>query len=188
MREMLGVTSALAGQGHSEDVVLITDGRFSGASRGFCIGHVVPEAMDGGPIAALRTGDTITVDITNRQLNVNLSDEEIKARLAAWTAPAPKYTSGALAKYARIGLDREPRRRHRLNRHGALTRSPNLPLCSPLSRAQGRRRSRCSRRAAEGVGGEGVFLLRAVRATIQRCYARSRPAPQSAGPIVTAQR
>jgi len=101
MREMLGVTCALAGQGHSEDVVLITDGRFSGASRGFCIGHVVPEALDGGPIAALRNGDSITVDITNRQLNVNLPEDEIKARLATWTPPAPKYTSGALAKYAR---------------------------------------------------------------------------------------
>ena len=101
MREMLGVTSALAGQGHSEDVVLITDGRFSGASRGFCIGHVVPEAFEGGPIAALQTGDTITVDIPNRQLRVELSDDEIKARLAAWTPPAPKYTSGALAKYAK---------------------------------------------------------------------------------------
>jgi len=101
MREMLGVTSALAGQGHSEDVVLITDGRFSGASRGFCIGHVVPEAVLGGPIAALRTGDTITVDIPNRQLRLELPDDEINARLAAWTPPAPKYTTGALAKYAK---------------------------------------------------------------------------------------
>jgi dihydroxy-acid dehydratase len=82
-------------------VVLITDGRFSGASRGFCIGHVVPEAMDGGPIAALQNGDTITVDIANRQLRVELSDDEIERRLAAWKAPAPRYTSGALAKYAR---------------------------------------------------------------------------------------
>jgi dihydroxy-acid dehydratase len=101
MREMLGVTGALVGQGHGEDVVLITDGRFSGASRGFCIGHVAPEAMEGGPIAALQTGDTITVDIANRQLRMELSDEEIERRLAAWTAPAPKYTSGALAKYAK---------------------------------------------------------------------------------------
>jgi len=101
MREMLGVTGALTGQGHSEDVVLITDGRFSGASRGFCIGHVVPEALDGGPIAALRNGDMITVDIEARQLNVALSDDEIKQRLSEWTAPAPKYTTGALAKYAK---------------------------------------------------------------------------------------
>jgi len=102
MREMLGVTSALAGQGHSEDVVLITDGRFSGASRGFCIGHVVPEAMEGGPIAALRTGDTITVDIANRELRLELPEAEIAARLAAWTAPAARYTTGALAKYAKV--------------------------------------------------------------------------------------
>ena len=101
MREMLGVTGALVGQGHSEDVVLITDGRFSGASRGFCIGHVVPEAMEGGPIAILQNGDTITVDIDARQLNVALSDDEIKQRLAGWKAPAPKYTTGALAKYAK---------------------------------------------------------------------------------------
>jgi dihydroxy-acid dehydratase len=101
MREMLGVTSALAGQGHSEDVVLITDGRFSGASRGFCIGHVVPEAVEGGPIAALRTGDIITVDIANRELRVELSDEEIKGRMDAWTPPEPRYTTGALAKYAK---------------------------------------------------------------------------------------
>ncbi|MFN8632240.1 MAG: dihydroxy-acid dehydratase [Chloroflexota bacterium] len=112
MREMLGVTSALAGQGHSEDVVLITDGRFSGASRGFCIGHVVPEAVEGGPIAALRTGDTITVDIPNRELRVELSDDEIAARLAAWTPPAPRYTSGALAKYAKVVSDAS---------HGAVT-------------------------------------------------------------------
>jgi dihydroxy-acid dehydratase len=101
MREMLGVTSALAGQGHSEDVVLITDGRFSGASRGFSIGHVVPEALEGGPIAILQDGDTITVDINKREINVNLPEDEIQRRLAAWTAPAPRYTSGALAKYAK---------------------------------------------------------------------------------------
>jgi len=101
MREMLGVTGALAGQGHSEDVVLITDGRFSGASRGFCIGHVVPEAQEGGVIAILRDGDTVTVDIANRELNVDLPAEEIQRRLAEWTAPPPRYTSGALAKYAK---------------------------------------------------------------------------------------
>ena len=126
MREMLGVTSALAGQGHSEDVVLITDGRFSGASRGFCIGHVVPEAMEGGPIAALQNGDTITVDINNRQLNVSSPTRRSSARLAAWTAPAPKYTTGALAKYAKVGLERQPRRRHRLTR--CSTQRPRRPV------------------------------------------------------------
>ncbi len=102
MREMLGVTSALVGQGHGDDVLLITDGRFSGASRGFCVGHVAPEAMDGGPIAILQDGDTITLDIPNRKLTAELSDDEIKRRLSAWKAPAPKYTAGALAKYAKV--------------------------------------------------------------------------------------
>ncbi|MDP8923090.1 MAG: dihydroxy-acid dehydratase [Chloroflexota bacterium] len=102
MREMLAVTGALAGQGHAEDVALITDGRFSGASRGFSIGHVAPEAQVGGPIAALREGDRITIDIQNRQLNVSLSDAELKERLAAWSPPASKYTTGSLAKYAKL--------------------------------------------------------------------------------------
>ncbi len=102
MREMLAVTGALVGQGHGEDVALITDGRFSGASRGFCIGHVAPEAMVGGPIALLREGDRITIDIANRRLSVDLSDEELQARLRSWTAPPPRYDHGALAKYARL--------------------------------------------------------------------------------------
>ena len=102
MREMLALTGALAGQGHSEDVALITDGRFSGASRGFCIGHVVPEAMVGGPIAALREGDRVTIDTQNRRINVNLSDAELQERLAAWSPPTPKYTTGSLAKYAKL--------------------------------------------------------------------------------------
>jgi dihydroxy-acid dehydratase len=102
MREMLAVTGALVGRGHAEDVVLITDGRFSGASRGFCIGHVAPEAMVGGPIAALQDGDQVTVDIGARQLSVALADEEIQARLRAWSAPTPNYEYGTLAKYAKL--------------------------------------------------------------------------------------
>jgi dihydroxy-acid dehydratase len=102
MREMLAVTGALVGQGHGDDVALITDGRFSGASRGFCVGHIAPEAMTGGAIAILQEGDVITIDIPKRELSVALSDDEIKARLADWKAPPPKYTSGALAKYARL--------------------------------------------------------------------------------------
>jgi dihydroxy-acid dehydratase len=102
MREMLAVTSALAGQGHAEDVLLITDGRFSGASRGFSVGHVTPEAMDGGPIAILRDGDQVTLDIPNRRLDIVLSDEEIQARLRQWSPPQPHYSSGTLAKYARL--------------------------------------------------------------------------------------
>ncbi|WP_049925892.1 dihydroxy-acid dehydratase [Halopiger goleimassiliensis] len=101
MREMLGVTSAVAGQGHAEDVALFTDGRFSGATRGFSIGHVAPEAAVGGPIAALEDGDTVTIDIDDLELSVDLSDEEIERRLAERDLPEPQYTSGVLAKYGR---------------------------------------------------------------------------------------
>lgn len=101
MREMLGVTAAITGQGLGRDVLLITDGRFSGATHGMCIGHIAPEAMVGGPIGLLEEGDTIEVDIDARTLNVALSDEELAKRRAAWKAPAPHYTSGVMAKYAR---------------------------------------------------------------------------------------
>ncbi len=100
MREMLGVTSAVAGQGHADDVALFTDGRFSGATRGLSIGHVAPEAYVGGPIAALEDGDTITIDIDNLELSVDLTDEEIEKRLADYE-PEPAYTNGVLAKYVR---------------------------------------------------------------------------------------
>ncbi|MDQ2051321.1 dihydroxy-acid dehydratase [Natronolimnohabitans sp. A-GB9] len=99
MREMLGVTSAVAGQGHAEDVALFTDGRFSGATRGFSIGHVAPEAAVGGPIAALEDGDTVTIDIDDLELSVDLSDEELEARLEDKALPEPSYTTGVLAKY-----------------------------------------------------------------------------------------
>jgi dihydroxy-acid dehydratase len=100
MREMLGVTSAVAGQGHAEDVALITDGRFSGATRGFSIGHVAPEAYVGGPIAALEDGDTVTIDIDSHELSVDLSEAELADRLADHN-PDPPYDSGVLAKYTR---------------------------------------------------------------------------------------
>jgi dihydroxy-acid dehydratase len=102
MREMLAVTSALVGQGFKEDVALITDGRFSGATRGPMIGHVSPEAAVGGPIAAVRNGDLIVIDIPKRRLSVELSQKELRARLAKWKAPKPNYTRGALAKYASL--------------------------------------------------------------------------------------
>ncbi|MCX7711742.1 MAG: dihydroxy-acid dehydratase [Clostridia bacterium] len=102
MREMLGPTSAIAGMGLDKDVALITDGRFSGASRGASIGHVSPEAMEGGPIAAIREGDIISIDIPNGKLNAEISDEEIKARMAEWKAPQPKITGGYLGRYARL--------------------------------------------------------------------------------------
>jgi dihydroxy-acid dehydratase len=99
MPEMLIPTATIAGMGLAESVALITDGRFSGATRGGCIGHVAPEAFDGGPIAILQNGDTVTIDIPNRRLNVELSDEEIKNRLAAWTPRPPKITKGYLSRY-----------------------------------------------------------------------------------------
>jgi len=102
MREMLAVTAALAGQGMDEDVALITDGRFSGATRGFTVGHVSPEAARGGPIALVQDGDTISFDIPNRSIKLEVSEEEMQRRLGLWTAPQPRHTTGALAKYARL--------------------------------------------------------------------------------------
>jgi dihydroxy-acid dehydratase len=100
MREMLQVTAAIVGGGHGNDVALITDGRFSGATRGLMIGHVAPEAVKGGPIAAVREGDTITIDIDGRRIDVELTDEEIAERVAAYEPPEPPFTSGVMAKYA----------------------------------------------------------------------------------------
>ncbi len=102
MREMLAVTAALQGSGLGDAVALMTDGRFSGASHGFMIGHVAPEAFRGGPIAALRDDDIITFDVTKRRLDVNLTDDEIASRLAGWREPAPRYVRGAMAKYAAL--------------------------------------------------------------------------------------
>ena len=102
MREMLGVTAALVGEGLGESVALLTDGRFSGATHGLMAGHVAPEAARGGPIAAVREGDMIVFDIKARRLDVELSETELRSRLAKWTPPPSRYTSGALAKYARM--------------------------------------------------------------------------------------
>jgi len=99
MREMLEVTGAIVGAGLGESVALLTDGRFSGATRGLMAGHVSPEAANGGPIAALQEGDSIVIDIQARRLDVELSDAEIAARLANWKEPAPRYTGGVFAKY-----------------------------------------------------------------------------------------
>jgi dihydroxy-acid dehydratase len=115
MREMLGVTAAIVGEGLGESVALLTDGRFSGATRGLMAGHVAPEAARGGPIAAVREGDTIVFDIEKRRLDVELSDAEIRARLAGWKEPAPPYTSGVFAKYAALVSSAS---------EGAVTRSP----------------------------------------------------------------
>ncbi len=102
MREMLAVTSALVGQGLGDDVTLMTDGRFSGATHGPMVGHVAPEAADGGPIALLQEGDIITLDIPGRRLDVKLTEEELSDRRARWKPNPPNYTTGVLAKYAKL--------------------------------------------------------------------------------------
>lgn len=102
MREMLGVTAALVGEGLGESVALLTDGRFSGATHGLMAGHVAPEAVCGGPIAAVKEGDLITFDVPKRRLDVDLSSGEIKKRLAKWKPPRPRYKSGVMAKYAQL--------------------------------------------------------------------------------------
>jgi dihydroxy-acid dehydratase len=102
MREMLGVTAAIMGSGLGDSVALITDGRFSGATRGLMIGHVAPEAASGGPIAVLRDGDVIEIDVVAKSLRVELSDAEIRDRLTKWKPPACRYQTGVMAKYARL--------------------------------------------------------------------------------------
>ena len=117
MREMLGVTSAIVGEGLGDTVALITDGRFSGATRGFMVGHVAPEAAVGGPIAAIREGDTLTIDVGKRSISLDIPLDELHSRLAAFQRPAAKYTSGVMAKYAAlVGSASE----------GALTSQPAL--------------------------------------------------------------
>jgi dihydroxy-acid dehydratase len=102
MREMLGVTAALVGAGLGDSVALLTDGRFSGATHGLMAGHVAPEAAHGGPIAAVRDGDTIIFDIKARRLDLDISDQELKSRLSQWAPPAPRYKTGVMAKYAKL--------------------------------------------------------------------------------------
>jgi dihydroxy-acid dehydratase len=102
MREMLSPTSAIMGKGLGKDVALITDGRFSGGSHGFVVGHITPEAYVGGPIAVLRNGDPITIDAKQRTISVDIPARELKTRLSAWRAPKPRYHKGVLAKYARL--------------------------------------------------------------------------------------
>jgi len=108
MREMLAVTGAMKGAGRGGDCALVTDGRFSGGTHGFCIGHVAPEAVDGGPIALVRDGDAIVVDVTTKSIDLLVDDAELARRRGEWKLPEPRYTSGVLAKYARLasGADR----------------------------------------------------------------------------------
>jgi dihydroxy-acid dehydratase len=102
MREMLSTTAAIYGQGMGEDVALITDGRFSGGTRGFCVGHIGPEAALGGPIGLLRNGDRIVLDAEAGTIDARLTDDEWAARRAAWTPRQTDYRSGAIWKYAQL--------------------------------------------------------------------------------------
>jgi dihydroxy-acid dehydratase len=107
MREMLAVTGAMKGAGRGSDAALVTDGRFSGGTQGFCVGHVAPEAVDGGPIAFVRDGDRIVIDADTYTLDVMVSEAELAARRTDWKLPEPLYTSGFLAKYARLAQGAE---------------------------------------------------------------------------------
>lgn len=102
MREMLAVTGAMKGAGHGSDAALLTDGRFSGGTHGFCIGHVAPEAVDGGPIAFVRDGDRIVIDVTEHTIDLLVDQAELETRKKEWVLPQPRYTRGVLAKYARL--------------------------------------------------------------------------------------
>jgi dihydroxy-acid dehydratase len=107
MREMLAVTGAMKGAGRGGDCALITDGRFSGGTHGFCIGHVAPEAVDGGPIAFVRDGDRIVIDTDARTIDLEVDVDELARRRKEWKVPPPRYTSGVLAKYARLASGAE---------------------------------------------------------------------------------
>jgi dihydroxy-acid dehydratase len=107
MREMLAVTGAMKGAGRGSDAALVTDGRFSGGTHGFCIGHVAPEAVDGGPIAFVEDGDRIVIDVREHTIDLVVDVATLEARRADWKLPEPRYTSGVLAKYARLAQGAE---------------------------------------------------------------------------------
>jgi dihydroxy-acid dehydratase len=119
MREMLHVTGALVGEGLGDSIALVTDGRFSGATRGLMVGHVAPEAARGGPLALVEEGDTVVVDVDGRELRVDVPDDELDRRREAWTPPPPRYEAGVLAKYAALVSSASD---------GAITRPPRAPL------------------------------------------------------------
>jgi dihydroxy-acid dehydratase len=102
MREMLSITASVVGAGLGDSVALVTDGRFSGATRGFMVGHVAPEAARGGPLAVVRDGDTVTIDVEARRLDVDLAPDELAARLAGWQAPELPYGRGVFGRYRRL--------------------------------------------------------------------------------------
>jgi dihydroxy-acid dehydratase len=107
MREMLAITGAMKGVGRGADAALVTDGRFSGGTHGFCIGHVAPEAVDGGPIGLVEEGDRIVIDVVEHTIDLLVDEATLATRRAEWKAPEPRYTSGVLAKYARLASGAE---------------------------------------------------------------------------------
>src|SRR5436853_7586719 len=107
MREMLAITGAMKGAGRGDDAALVTDGRFSGGTQGFCVGHVAPEAVDGGPIAFVADGDGIVIDATAQTIDLLVDPAEIAKRVSDWKLPEPRYTSGFLAKYAKLAQGAE---------------------------------------------------------------------------------
>jgi dihydroxy-acid dehydratase len=107
MREMLAVTGAMKGAGRGGDCALVTDGRFSGGTHGFCVGHVAPEAVDGGPIAFVRDGDRIVIDVTAHTIDLDVPTDELARRVSEWKLPEPRYTTGVLAKYAKLAQGAE---------------------------------------------------------------------------------
>ena len=107
MREMLAITGAMKGAGRGGDTALVTDGRFSGGTHGFCVGHVAPEAVDGGPIALVEEGDRIRIDVTSHTIDLLVDAAELARRQADWKPLEPRYTSGVLAKYARLAQGAE---------------------------------------------------------------------------------
>ena len=133
MREMLAVTAALVGEGLGEDVALLTDGRFSGATRGLMAGHVAPESVRGGPIGLVRDGDQITLDVDARRLDVALTDEEIAERAQGYEPPERPSPASALNKYAKLVSSARPGRGHSLSRR----RSPQPPNPGIATRLQG---------------------------------------------------
>ena len=107
MREMLAITGAMKGAGRGGDAALITDGRFSGGTHGFCVGHIAPEAAEGGPIALVAEGDTIRIDVRTHAMDLMVGEADLAERRAIWKPPEPRYTKGVLAKYARLARGAE---------------------------------------------------------------------------------
>jgi dihydroxy-acid dehydratase len=162
MREMLGVTAALVGQGLGETVALVTDGRFSGATKGLMIGHVAPEAFVGGPIAALRDGDEIAIDADARRLEAKLSAAELAKRMRSWKAPEPRYTLGVFAKYAALVSSAA---------EGAVTRPPpftRAPTPRPVRERLGRRKSAHAGRSASAASAKPKRAIAKLKGAVKK--------------------